>query len=98
MAEPQGQKRQRAEESSQSDNQPLSKNVKTASELELDAWYSWTYPPEFYDRLSKINLTSHALPRNGFIRHGQSSQAPASCLAFNAVETLSDLRDTVAQI
>ncbi|KAF4467340.1 glyoxylate reductase [Fusarium albosuccineum] len=49
MAASQNRKRQRAGE-------PPAKNAKTRSEAELEAWESWEYPPEFYDRLSKISL------------------------------------------
>ncbi|KIH90011.1 hypothetical protein SPBR_00542 [Sporothrix brasiliensis 5110] len=31
------------------------------NDAELEAWANWVYPPEFYDRLSKIHLTEGAL-------------------------------------
>ncbi|RMJ03712.1 hypothetical protein CDV36_014763 [Fusarium kuroshium] len=61
MARPQNRKRQRADEPSQADIDPPAKKIKTRSELELEAWESWEYPPEFYDRLSKISLSHRAL-------------------------------------
>ncbi|KAI1746445.1 hypothetical protein F4782DRAFT_524470 [Xylaria castorea] len=67
MARPQNRKRQHADELSQEDyprdDVPLAKKIKTRSEseIELDAWASWKYPPEFWDRLSKIQLTRRAL-------------------------------------
>ncbi|KAI8958187.1 hypothetical protein F5Y11DRAFT_362951 [Daldinia sp. FL1419] len=51
MARLQNRKRQRANELSQEDY----------PEIELDAWASWKYPPEFWDRLSKVELTRRAL-------------------------------------
>ncbi|CAK7274446.1 hypothetical protein SEPCBS119000_006174 [Sporothrix epigloea] len=57
MAEPQAQKRQRTDESFQSENQPLTKKAKTTSELKLGAWESWVFPPEFYNRLSEVQFT-----------------------------------------
>ncbi|KAI3390238.1 hypothetical protein diail_11349, partial [Diaporthe ilicicola] len=61
MARPQNRKRQRAEEPSRADTDPPSKKTKTRSEIELDARASWEYPPEFWDRLSKISLSHRAL-------------------------------------
>ncbi|KID82404.1 hypothetical protein MAJ_11358, partial [Metarhizium majus ARSEF 297] len=61
MARPHNQKRQRANEPSQTDTDPPAKKIKTRSEIELEAWRSWKYPPEFWDRLSKIELTHRAL-------------------------------------
>ncbi|CAK7275639.1 hypothetical protein SEPCBS57363_006812, partial [Sporothrix epigloea] len=61
MAPSQNLKRKRVDETLQSDIQPLTKKTKTRSELDLEAWYSWVYPPEFYDRLSKISLNPLAL-------------------------------------
>ncbi|KAI1472151.1 uncharacterized protein F4812DRAFT_453965 [Daldinia caldariorum] len=40
---------------------PQAKKLKTRSEIELDAWASWKYPSEFWDRLSKVELTRRAL-------------------------------------
>ncbi|CAK7273137.1 hypothetical protein SEPCBS57363_005503 [Sporothrix epigloea] len=61
MATSKSSKRQCADETLQSDIQPLTKKTKTRSELDLEAWYAWVYPPEFYDRLSKISLNPLAL-------------------------------------
>jgi hypothetical protein len=40
---------------------PPVKKVKTRSEIEREAWESREYPPEFYDRLTKIPLSHGAL-------------------------------------
>ncbi|KAK2600327.1 hypothetical protein QQS21_004968 [Conoideocrella luteorostrata] len=61
MARPQNRKRQRADEPSRGDTEPSTKKIKTRSEIELDAWASWEYPPEFWDRLSNISLSHRAL-------------------------------------
>ncbi|KAK7428985.1 hypothetical protein QQZ08_004497 [Neonectria magnoliae] len=61
MARPQNRKRQRADESSRADIDPPAKKAKTRSEIDREAWESWEYPPEFYDRLSKISLNRRAL-------------------------------------
>ncbi|KAL7814199.1 hypothetical protein V8C44DRAFT_39199 [Trichoderma aethiopicum] len=61
MASPRNQKRQRADEPSRADIDRPAKKGKTRSELDLDAWQSWRYPPQFYDRLSSISLTHRAL-------------------------------------
>ncbi|KAK0655281.1 hypothetical protein B0T16DRAFT_8588 [Cercophora newfieldiana] len=55
MARPQNRKRQRADELSQDDPPP--KKIKSTGEHHD----SWQYPPEFWDRLSKIPLTQNAL-------------------------------------
>ncbi|CAK7568027.1 MAG: hypothetical protein SEPTF4163_006006, partial [Sporothrix epigloea] len=59
MATSQDLKRQRADETTVVC--ASAKKTKTRSELELEAWYAWEYPPEFYDRLSKISLNPLAL-------------------------------------
>lgn len=61
MAGPQNKKRQRSDETSLADNEPPAKKTKTRSELELEAWESWVYPPEFWDRLPRIELARRAL-------------------------------------
>ncbi|KAF5530707.1 glyoxylate reductase [Fusarium mexicanum] len=61
MARPQNRKRQRDNELSQADIDPPAKRAKTKSEIERKAWESWEYPPEFYDRLSKVSLNRRAL-------------------------------------
>ncbi|KAF5675921.1 glyoxylate reductase [Fusarium denticulatum] len=61
MARQQNQKRQRADESSQADIEPATKKAKTRSKIAGKARESWEYPPEFYDRLSKISLNRRAL-------------------------------------
>ncbi|KAG5744475.1 hypothetical protein H9Q70_012822 [Fusarium xylarioides] len=61
MARPQNRKRQRDNEPSQADIDPPAKKAKTRSEIKREAWESWEYPPEFYDRLSKISLNRRAL-------------------------------------
>ena len=54
-------KRQHADDRSRSDTESPTKKTKTRSETELEAWASWQYPPEFWDRLSKITLTRKAV-------------------------------------
>lgn len=61
MARPHTRKRQRADEPSRANIDPPAKKAKTRSEVELEAWASWEYPPEFWDRLSKISLSHRAL-------------------------------------
>ncbi|RSM19190.1 hypothetical protein CDV31_001866 [Fusarium ambrosium] len=61
MARSQNPKQQRTDETSRADVDTPPNKIKTRSEAELEAWESWEYPPEFYDRLSKINLTHRAL-------------------------------------
>ncbi|KAK0615137.1 hypothetical protein B0T17DRAFT_497610 [Bombardia bombarda] len=61
MARPQNRKRERANEPSRADIDHPAKRAKTRSEIELEAWASWEYPPEFWDRLSKISLSRRAL-------------------------------------
>lgn len=61
MARPQNGKRRRDDEPSQADIDPPAKRAKTKSEIEREAWESWEYPPEFYDRLSKVSLSRRAL-------------------------------------
>lgn len=61
MARQQNPKRERADESSQADIEPATKKAKTRSKIAGKARESWNYPPEFYDRLSKISLTRLAL-------------------------------------
>ncbi|KAF5529255.1 glyoxylate reductase, partial [Fusarium mexicanum] len=61
MARQQYPKRQRADESSLADIEPATKKAKTRSKIARKARESWNYPPEFYDRLSKISLTRLAL-------------------------------------
>jgi hypothetical protein len=39
----------------------VTKQNKTRSALEVDAWTSWKYPPTFWDRLSSLHLTRRAL-------------------------------------
>ena len=59
MATSKNSKRQRADETTVVC--APAKKTKTRSEFELEAWYAWGYPPEFYDRLSKISLNPLAL-------------------------------------
>lgn len=61
MAKPQNRKRQRADEPSRADTNTSSNKSNTTSEIGPDAWASWKYPPEFWDRLSNIWLTHRAL-------------------------------------
>ncbi|KAK0718738.1 hypothetical protein B0T21DRAFT_351541 [Apiosordaria backusii] len=83
MARSQNRKRQRADEPSRADIDPPAKKTKTRAEIELEAWESFEYPPEFWDRLSKISLTHRALKeldrRNRTRRcHPSSPSPPAS--------------------
>lgn len=69
MARPQNRKSLRADGLLQEEDDPRAvppeKKIKTGSEIELepelDAWESWKYPPQFWDSLSKIELTRRAL-------------------------------------
>ncbi|CVL09058.1 uncharacterized protein FMAN_15407 [Fusarium mangiferae] len=54
-------KRQRDDGPSQANIDLLAKKATTRSGIEREAWGSWEYPPEFYDRLSKISLNRRAL-------------------------------------
>ncbi|KAK4158281.1 glyoxylate reductase [Chaetomidium leptoderma] len=40
---------------------PPAKRIRTRTDFEFDAWASWEYAPEFWDRLSKIEPTRRAL-------------------------------------
>lgn len=107
MAGLQNRKRQRAEKTSRVNIHPPTKKIKTRSEIELDAWWSWEYPPEFYDRLSKISLTYRALkeldrrtrtqhspcPPASPIRQGLSRTTTSRELAQFARHGGPDLRD-----
>lgn len=55
------QKHQRADKPLLANIDPPTKEAKIGGEVERKAWESWEYPPEFYDRLSKISLTRRAL-------------------------------------
>ncbi|RKU46610.1 hypothetical protein DL546_006794 [Coniochaeta pulveracea] len=87
MATPQKRKRQRAQKTSPANiTERPAKKIKTRSEIELDAWASWKYPPEFWDRLSKISLTHRALEehdRRVSLRHPPR--------AFTTATTVGDL-------
>lgn len=62
MATPQRRRRQRAQNTSPASiTERPTKKSKTRSEIELDAWASWKYPPQFYDRLSSLSLTRGAV-------------------------------------
>lgn len=58
-------------------NQPETETTQTD---EHEAWVNWVYPPEFYDRLSKIHLTHGALAeldrRNRLTQHYLKYQRP----------------------
>ncbi|OAA63261.1 hypothetical protein SPI_03424 [Niveomyces insectorum RCEF 264] len=73
-------KRQHVDERSRSDAEPPVKKTKTRSETELEAWASWKYPPEFWDRLSEISLTRKALEEHDRrIRLQQRPSPPLPC-------------------
>ncbi|RSL66074.1 hypothetical protein CEP54_003886 [Fusarium duplospermum] len=76
MNRSQNRKRRRADESSRADINPPEKKIKTRSEAELEAWESWEYPPEFYDRLSKVHLSRRALKELN--RRTRARRSPAS--------------------
>ncbi|KAI0425023.1 hypothetical protein F5Y09DRAFT_322757 [Xylaria sp. FL1042] len=54
-------KRQHVDDRSRSETEPPAKKTKTRGGTELKACASWTYPPEFWDRLSEISLTHRAV-------------------------------------
>jgi hypothetical protein len=61
VARPQNRRRQRVEKPSRADTRSPAKQIQTRSERELEAWWSWEYPPKFWDKLSKVHLTRKAV-------------------------------------
>lgn len=85
-------KRQYVDERSRSDAEPPIKKTKTRSETELEAWASWKYPPEFWDRLSDISLTRKALEEhNRRVRLQQHPSPPLPCLKGRAEQLVHTL-------
>ena len=70
-------------------SQPAKKVVKTRSETELEAWRSWKYPPEFWDGLSRIELTPPALEELN--RQTRTRPPHPSALATHGGPDLRDL-------
>ena len=81
------------------------KNIKvtdgpTSKEMELDAWLSWEYPSEFYDKLSRVFLTSRALKehnRRFKLRDPPPCPSPPSPLQTSAFTAGGNLRDGLAR-
>ncbi|KIH88776.1 hypothetical protein SPBR_07647 [Sporothrix brasiliensis 5110] len=86
-------------------DRPLAKTIRQSASMqteaaqvdEHEAWANWVYPPEFYDRLSKIHLTHGALAeldrRSRLTRHSPKHHRPhiATSLFLHTMPNKKDL-------